>query len=151
MADETKEQKSLVAAALVVLKRDVKMFALLLSIVIGVVGICGGLVKIGFSIGHVINQLDEDEKQIQKLEDNDAKREMKMNMHDRKLDMVIQSQNLILNKLKIPETYSPYIPPMEREEGAVLTLPPRPHSKIDPFAGMIYETKSTPPPQLANE
>jgi hypothetical protein len=146
MAEETKEQKNLVAAALVVLNRDVKMFALLLSIVIGVGGVCGGLVKIGYSISHVIDQLDEHEKQIQKLTETDAKREAMLSKHDAKLDQVIQDLDQMKNKLRIPDSPHHYLPPMESEEGFV-ALPPKPHSKADPFAGTIYETKVAPPPQ----
>jgi DNA repair ATPase RecN len=146
MAESESEQKSRIAAALVVLKRDAKVFTLLLSIVIGVAGICGGLVKIGFSISHVIDQLDQHEKQIQKLTETDAKREAMLSKHDAKLDQVIQDLDQMKNKLQIPNTSRRYFPPMESEEGSV-ALPPKPHSKAGPFAGMIYETKATPPPQ----
>ena len=145
MADKRREQcetlamcerKNKLAFVRDALKRDIGVFALLLTI-------CGTLIGIGRAVGSVIDKLDEHEKQISGLVQVQAK-------NAEKLDRMQRSMDQIRDHLQILELPQLFMSQPEGTLGTAVQPPPlKPHSRIDPFTGTPWEAKATPPPETS--
>jgi hypothetical protein len=110
------------------------------------------VVGAGFLLGvfHAGERLKSIESDLAQMKAENASIRVMMEKHDRKLDEDSEILNILCFQFRCRASDPPRSTPSPYSREDMMGYadpPPKPHSRIDPFAGMIYQSKATIPPE----